>query len=81
VVNSALIKLVENAHDTVLTSISGEKIVVREPVPEVIERIIQFRRSVLAGMPLSGANLVALTPRPEAPVSGDDPAKGGISRG
>ena len=57
VVNSDLIKLVENAHDTVLTLITGEKIVVRERVEEVIDRVIQFRRSVLAGMPFAGANL------------------------
>jgi flagellar protein FlbD len=76
VVNSDLIKLVENAHDTVLTLITGEKIVVREQVEEVIDRVIQFRRSVLAGMPLAGANLAALSPKIE-----DDKAVGGTSRG
>jgi flagellar protein FlbD len=77
VVNSDLIKLVENAHDTVLTLITGEKIVVRERVEEVIERVIQFRRSVLAGMPLAGANLAALTPQTEDA----DRSMGGTSRG
>ncbi len=77
VVNSDLIKLVENAHDTVLTLITGEKIVVRERVQEVIDRVIAFRRSVLVGMPQAGANLAALTPRAE----NDDPAAGGTSRG
>jgi flagellar protein FlbD len=76
VVNSDLIKLVENAHDTVLTLITGEKIVVREPVEEVIERVIRFRRSVLAGMPLAGSNLAALNPRVE-----DAKPVGGTSRG
>jgi flagellar protein FlbD len=76
VVNSDLIKLVENAHDTVLTLISGEKIVVRERVEEVIDRIIQFRRSVLTGMPLAGANLAALSPQIE-----DGKPMGGTSRG
>lgn len=56
-VNSDLIKLVENAHDTVLTLINGEKIVVRESVEQVIERIIEFRRAVLAGLPLTGISL------------------------
>ncbi len=56
-VNSDLIKLVENAHDTVLTLINGEKIVVRESVAQVIEKIIDFRRAVLAGLPLTGASL------------------------
>jgi flagellar protein FlbD len=76
VVNSDLIKLVENAHDTVLTLITGEKIVVREQVEEVIDRVIQFRRSVLAGMPLAGANLAALSPQSE-----DGKSMGGTSRG
>jgi flagellar protein FlbD len=76
VVNSDLIKLVENAHDTVLTLITGEKIVVREQVEDVIERVIQFRRSVLAGMPLAGANLAALSPKAE-----DVKPMGGTSRG
>jgi flagellar protein FlbD len=60
-VNSDLIKLVENKHDTVLTLINGEKIVVRERVEQVIERIVQFRRSVLAGLPSAGANLSLAT--------------------
>lgn len=49
VVNSDLIKLIENAPDTVLTLINGEKMVVRESSDQVIARIIDFRRSVLAG--------------------------------
>jgi uncharacterized protein YlzI (FlbEa/FlbD family) len=57
VVNSDLIKFVENAPDTVLTLISGEKVVVREGAQEVIERIIQFRRSVLAGLSSQGTDL------------------------
>ena len=81
VVNSDLIKLIENAndHDTVLTLISGEKIVVRERVPEVIERIVQFRRSVLAGMPISGANLALLTQPPDS-ASNETDAQA-VSRG
>ncbi|HTR64455.1 MAG TPA: flagellar FlbD family protein [Terriglobales bacterium] len=55
-VNSDLIKFVEGAHDTVLTLISGEKIVVREKVEQVIERVIQFRRAVLAGLPMMTAS-------------------------
>ena len=51
-VNSDLIKFVESAHDTVLTLINGEKIVVRERVEQVIERVIQFRRAILSGLPM-----------------------------
>jgi flagellar protein FlbD len=49
-VNSDLIKWVEQAPDTVITLISGEKIVVRESTSEVLERVVAFRRSVLKGM-------------------------------
>ncbi len=49
-VNADLIKFVEQAPDTVLTLISGEKIVVRENAEEVIRRIVEFRRVVLEGI-------------------------------
>ena len=47
-VNCDLIKYVEEAPDTVLTLVSGEKLVVRETTEQVIERVRQFRRSILA---------------------------------
>ncbi len=46
-VNSDLIKFVEQAPDTVITLVSGEKIVVRESANEILERIVRLRRSVL----------------------------------
>jgi uncharacterized protein YlzI (FlbEa/FlbD family) len=48
-VNSDLIKFVERAPDTVLTLVTGEKIVVREDSEQVLAKIIEFRRSILAG--------------------------------
>jgi flagellar protein FlbD len=57
VVNSDLIKFVENAPDTVITLVNGEKVVVRETTDQVLARVIEFRRSVLEGLSLSGANL------------------------
>ncbi|HTP69362.1 MAG TPA: flagellar FlbD family protein [Dongiaceae bacterium] len=50
VVNSDLIKCVENAPDTVLTLVTGEKIIVRETTDQVLERVIAFRRAILAGL-------------------------------
>ncbi|MFY9645024.1 MAG: flagellar FlbD family protein [Terriglobales bacterium] len=50
VVNSDLIKFVEQAPDTVITLLNGEKIVVRESAQNVLDRVIEFRRSVLQGM-------------------------------
>jgi flagellar protein FlbD len=49
-VNSDLIKFVEQSPDTVLTLVTGEKILVRESPDEVLGRIVEFRRSVLRGM-------------------------------
>lgn len=46
-VNSDLIKFVEQTHDTVVTLINGDKVVVRESLDEVLRRILQFRRSIL----------------------------------
>lgn len=46
-VNCDLIKYVEEAPDTVITLLNGEKLVVRETTEQVIERVRDFRRSVL----------------------------------
>lgn len=50
IVNSDLIKCVENSPDTVLTLVTGEKIIVRETTELVLERVIAFRRAILAGL-------------------------------
>jgi flagellar protein FlbD len=50
-VNSDLIKFVEQSPDTLITLITGEKIVVRESVEQVLARVVEFRRSVLEGLP------------------------------
>ena len=49
-VNSDLIKFVEQAPDTVITLVSGDKIVVRETAQEVLNRVVEFRRLVLQGI-------------------------------
>jgi len=49
-VNSDLIKFIEQSPDTVITLVSGEKIVVREDAGQVVERILRFRRAVLEGI-------------------------------
>jgi flagellar protein FlbD len=50
IVNSDLIKFVESNPDTVITLMSADKILVHETADEVIERVIQFRRAVIAGL-------------------------------
>ncbi len=52
VINSDLIKSVESAPDTVLTLVTGEKIVVLESSEEVLEKVIEFRREIIKGLPL-----------------------------
>jgi len=49
-VNSDLIKFVENSPDTLITLITGEKILVRESYQEIVVRMVAFRRRVLAGV-------------------------------
>lgn len=65
IINSDLIKLIENAPDTVLTLVTGEKIVVLESSKQVVEQIIEFRRRILAGLSLeavgAGPSIAELT--------------------
>lgn len=62
VVNSDLIKFVEKAPDTVLSLVTGEKIVVRETVEEVLDKIVAFRRSILSGLPRQIENQITEPP-------------------
>jgi flagellar protein FlbD len=55
-VNSDLIMLMEMSHDTVITLLTGEKLIVRENTEEVISRILNFRRAILSTESL-GANV------------------------
>ena len=50
VLNSDLIEHMEVTPDTVVTLTTGQKIVVLESAEEVVERIIRFRKSILAGV-------------------------------
>ncbi len=66
-VNSDLIKFVEQSPDTLITLVSGEKIVVRESVDEVLARVIEFRRAVLRNLSLAWDSSSAHTISQEAP--------------
>jgi len=44
VVNADMIKFIENAPDTVITLITGEKLVVRESADQIVERVREFRQ-------------------------------------
>ena len=47
VINSDLIEHIESTPDTVISLTTGQKIVVLESTEEVIERIRQFRQSIM----------------------------------
>ncbi len=45
-VNAELIETVEQRPDTVISLTTGHKLVVQQPVAEIIERVIAYRRRV-----------------------------------
>jgi flagellar protein FlbD len=49
VLNSDLIEQIEMTPDTVISLTTGEKIMVLESSDELIERVVNFRRSISAG--------------------------------
>ena len=73
VVNSDMIKFIENAPDTMLTLITGEKIVICESSELVISKIIEFRQRILAGVNLqavvTGGSTGPVMEPPELPSS------------
>jgi flagellar protein FlbD len=71
VVNSDLIKFLERAPDTVLTLVTGEKIVVRENPDEVLKKIIAFRQAILSGVVVGPASR-APSGAPILPAAGVD---------
>ncbi len=50
VLNSDLIKTAEASPDTMLTLINGEKLIIREEIAEVVERVLVYRSRLLATM-------------------------------
>lgn len=48
VVNCEMIEFVESTPDTVVTLGSGNKIVVRDTIDEVIDKVIQYKKSINA---------------------------------
>lgn len=67
-VNSDLIKFVEQAPDTVITLINGEKILVLETAGEVLRRVVDFRRSVLQGISVTWDHVPPVAPVRRADV-------------
>jgi uncharacterized protein YlzI (FlbEa/FlbD family) len=70
--NSDLIETIETAPDTVVSLITGQKLIVLESPDEIVERVIQFRRAVVA-QPLPATKRSAETNRyPASEFRGGD---------
>jgi len=48
VLNADLIEYVETTPDTVISLTTGQKLMVRETAEEIVARVVQYRRSIVA---------------------------------
>lgn len=78
--NSDLIKTAEASPDTMLTLINGEKLIVREELNDVLERVLAYRAALLAAVArrlapsdalVRAVSLSSIDLRKEEPSSGD----------
>lgn len=67
-VNSDLIKFVERAPDTVLTLLTGEKVIVLESAEAVLEKIVAFRQSILSGPRVQAPEIVGTNSATTSPL-------------
>ena len=51
VVNAELVQYLEATPDTVITLVNHEKLVVKEPVDEIVRRIVEYGRSLRSMVP------------------------------
>ncbi len=49
-INHEMIEFIEQTPDTVISMVSGKKLVVAEEIPVLVERIIAFKRAVAQGI-------------------------------
>ncbi len=63
VINSDLIETVEKAHDTIVTLTTSRKILVRESVEEIIDRVVEYRKRIEGGV--QGQEGPQSMPKPE----------------
>ncbi len=47
VINADLIKSLESQPDTILTLINGDKIIIKEEISTVIDRVKMFKKSIM----------------------------------
>jgi flagellar protein FlbD len=53
VLNADLIRTIEQSPDTIITLITGEHLIVREPAKEIIARVIEYGRHLRGLVPPS----------------------------
>jgi flagellar protein FlbD len=56
VLNSDMVEWIEQTPDTMVGLANGERFLVRESPDELVRRVIEFKRSVLAGPSLRAVN-------------------------
>lgn len=49
VINTDIIEFVESTPDTVITTTTGKKVIVKEELDEVINKVIEFKRKIYKG--------------------------------
>lgn len=71
IVNSELIEFIENTPDTVITLITGEKVIVLESVEQIVELIVKFRHRLMAPYMMTVPPLAAISISPSKPESSE----------
>ncbi len=66
VVNADLIEFVESTPDTVITLTTGDKMVVRESMDEVLARVLAYKRAIFQQGPGPGGPVPRPDPREPA---------------
>jgi len=50
VLNSDLIEHIESSPDTIVSLTNGQKLVVLETIDDIVQKVVQFRRAIYAGI-------------------------------
>jgi flagellar protein FlbD len=66
VVNADLITMVETLPDSVVCLTTGSRIMVRESADEIVAAALEYRRTLLAGLPVDPPRLPARAVHPGA---------------
>ena len=66
VMNAELIEHIESTPDTVVSSVTGRKLLVLETVDEVIRRVVEYRRLIGPCVPRITANALAFETEQES---------------